>query len=125
MDMPSLLDHEKTIASYKAMIKELEIKKHEIIGRKIANSSDFVIPDKRCKYNQKAKIIEKTRLQLIHAKEFFALAHQKLGKIWAVSGFRQTYPPSTSAHSFDWALVGIPPIRVYLNYVSPPILLYK
>lgn len=125
MDMPSLLDHEETIASYKATIKELQTKEHEIIGRRIADSSDFVIPDERCEYNRKARTIEKTRLQLTRAEEFFALGHQKLGKVWAASGLRQAYPPSTPAHSFDWALVDVPPIRVYPNYVGPPTLMYK
>lgn len=124
MDMPSLLDHQETTECYKATIKALQTKEYEIIGRKIADSSDFVIPSERREYDQTSRDIAKKKEDLNNAEEFFALGHQNFGKVWAASGLRQAYPPSTPAHSFDWALINVPPNRVYPNRVGSPILLY-
>lgn len=124
MDMPSLLDHQETTESYKATIKALQTKEYESIGRRIADSSDFVIPSERREYDRNARDIAKTKEDLRRAEEFFALGHQNFGKVWAASGLRQAYPPSTPAHSFDWALVIVPPNRVYPNHVSSPIHTY-
>lgn len=124
MDMPSLLDHQETTESYKATIKALQTKEYVSIGRKIADSSDFVMPSERREYDRNARDIAKTEEDLHRAEEFFALGHQNFGKVWAASGLRQAFPPSTPAHSFDWALVDIPPNRVYPNRVSSPIHTY-
>lgn len=124
MDMPSLLDHQETTESYRATIKALQTKEYETIGRRIADSSDCVIPNECREYDRNATDIAKTKEDLRRAEEFFALGHQNYGKVWAASGLRQAYPPSTPTHSFNWALVNVPPNRVYPNRVGPPVHTY-
>lgn len=41
MDMPSLLDHQEIVESYKAKIEAVQTEEHEIIGTRLADSSDF------------------------------------------------------------------------------------
>lgn len=45
MEMPSLLDHRATVESYKTTVKEVQTEEHEIIGTRLAGTSDFVIPN--------------------------------------------------------------------------------
>ena len=118
MDVPSLLDHKETVASYKAKIEAFQTKEHEITGRRLGDSLDFVIPSERRNYDAAARSIANAKLHLGRAEEFFALGHQNFGRVWAASGLRQAYPPNTPANSLDWALVDAPANRVFPNYVG-------
>ncbi|MCJ1348791.1 hypothetical protein MMC31_007024 [Peltigera leucophlebia] len=120
METLSLLDLQETVESYKATINKAQTGKHEIIGKKLANTSDFVTPSERRKYNA-AKTIANAKLHLSRAEEFSALGHQNFGKVWVASGLRQAYPPSTPANSLDLALVDTRPTRVYSNYTCPQV----